>query len=116
MDERERRVVENESRFRLVNERIRAVVSGDESAHHDAAEDVTVICECGYADCTEAVSVPLSGYEWARADPARFVIAVSHELPEYERIVRDGDGYRVVKKIGDAQQLAAAADPRRAQD
>ena len=32
MDERERRVVENEARFRLVNERIRAVVGADESA------------------------------------------------------------------------------------
>jgi hypothetical protein len=94
MDERERRVVENESRFRLVNERIRAVVGGD----GDADEDVTVICECGYADCTAGVTVLLSVYEWARAAPARFVIAVS---------------YRIVEKIGDAQQLAAASDPRR---
>jgi hypothetical protein len=113
MDERERRVVENESRFRLVNERIRAVVGGDESGHEDADEKVTVICECGYADCTAAVTVPLSAYEWARAAPARFVIAVSHDLPEYERIVRDGDGFRIVEKTGDAQQLAAASDPRR---
>jgi hypothetical protein len=113
MDERERRVVENESRFRLVNERIRALVNGDEAEHDDADGGVTVICECGYADCTEAVTVPLSSYEWARAAPARFVIAVSHELPEFERIVRDGDGYRIVEKIGDAQQLAAASDPRR---
>jgi hypothetical protein len=116
MDERERRVVENESRFRLVNERIRAVVSGDGSLHEDVADDVTVICECGHAACTMAVSVPLSAYEWARAAPARFVIAVSHELPAFERIVRDADGYRIVEKIGDARELAAASDPRRDQE
>jgi hypothetical protein len=116
MDERERRVVENESRFRLVNERIWAVVRGDGSPHEDVADDVTVVCECGHAACTEAVGVPLSAYEWTRAAPARFVIAVSHELPEFERIVRDGDGYQIVEKTGDARELAAASDPRRAQE
>ena len=111
MDERERRVVENEARFRLVNERIRAVVS-DESEIEDPAEDVTVICECGHGDCTETISVPLSAYEWTRAASARFVIAASHELPEFEQVVRDGEGYAIVEKVGEAQQVAADSDPR----
>jgi hypothetical protein len=114
--ERERRVVENESRFRLVNERIRSMLSGGESEHDDATEGVVVVCECGYADCTQAINVPLAAYEWTRAASSRFVIAPSHELPEFERVLRDTDGYAIVEKVGDAKRLAADADPRHDQE
>lgn len=110
MDERERRVVENEARFRLVNERIRTVVS-DEGVE-DPGDDITVLCECGRAECTETIGIPLSLYEWTRAAPARFVLVPGHELPEFERVVRDDAGYAIVEKIGEAEQLAANADPR----
>ena len=111
MEERERRVVENESRFRLVNERIRALVSGDETHHGARTETVAVVCECGHGGCTETIEVPLDIYEWTRASSMRFVIAVGHELPEFERVVRDAEGYLVVEKFGDARNIASESDP-----
>jgi hypothetical protein len=111
MDERERRVVENEATFRLVNERIRAVVSGDEVRHGEPVDGVFVICECGFATCTEKIRVPTSVYEWTRADSVRFVIAAGHALPDLERVVRHGGGYAVVEKVGDARHVASELDP-----
>jgi hypothetical protein len=112
MEERERRVVENESNFRLVNERIQAVVRGDEAQFGKPVEEILVVCECGAVDCTETIALPLSVYEWTRAASARFAIAPRHNLPEFERVVRVGDGYAIVEKIGEAQELAADSDPR----
>ena len=112
MDERERRVVENEARFRLVNERIRDVVNS-EPGLDESAEDIMLVCECGHADCTESISVPPSTYEWTRHAPSRFVIASGHEIPDLERVVRDGTGFSIVEKLGEATRIAAALDPRR---
>jgi hypothetical protein len=109
---REQRVGENESRFRLVNERLRdrAILDADRAGEH--AETVYVLCECADIDCTRKLRVPIAGYEWVRSAPARFVIAPGHEVHGAEHVVRDVGDYAVVEKIGDARAAAAELDPR----
>jgi hypothetical protein len=111
MERRERRVVENETKFRLVNERVRAVVREDPRDGGEHAERIVVACECGHEDCTEMIDVTTDTYEWTRSSPMRFVLAAGHELPEFERIVRDDGSYLVVEKFGDARIVASDSDP-----
>ena len=114
MDERERRVVENEARFLLVNERSTPSWAPTSRAwrrgrgrHRPLRVRVRRVQGGDHR--------PALGLRMDAGMPARFVIATGNELPEFERVVRDGDGYRVVEKLGDAQQAAAASDPRRHQ-
>jgi hypothetical protein len=109
---REQRVGENESRFRLVNERLRDIVIDDAERHGEHAELLSVLCECGDVDCTAKIDVPLTTYEWIRSASARFVIVPGHELVDSERIIRDGGTYLIVEKFGDARAAASELDPR----
>ncbi len=108
MDERERRLAKNESLFRDLNERIEQVAIAQ-------AEDAHVfefLCECSNIDCTLRVNLTLAAYEHARNDPTSFIVATGHELPEIEEVVFRGDGYQVVRKHGEAAELAEERDPR----
>jgi hypothetical protein len=105
-------VGENESRFRLVNERLRDLVVDDAERHDEHPDALSVVCECGDVDCTEKIDVELATYEWIRAGSARFVIVPGHELPDSERVVRAGPGYSIVEKFGDARAAASELDPR----
>ena len=109
---REQRVGENESRFRLVNERLRdrAILDADRAGEH--AEAVIVLCECADIDCTRKLDVPIGTYEWVRSAPARFVIAPGHDIRGAEQVVRDLGSYAIVEKVGDARAAAAELDPR----
>lgn len=109
---REQRVGENESRFRLVNERLRDLVLADAQRHHEHPQALSVVCECGDVDCTEKLDIALSTYEWIRAGAARFVIVPGHEIIESERVVQSGPGYAIVEKFGDARAAASELDPR----
>jgi hypothetical protein len=109
---REQRVGENESRFRLVNERIRDVVIDDAERHGEHADELSVLCECGNVDCTEKISLPLATYEWVRSAAARFVVVEGHDIPDSERVIREGKGWVIVEKIGDARAAASELDPR----
>jgi hypothetical protein len=111
MNWREQRVVENESRFRLVNERLRDHVAGD--GHDGAQADaLTVLCECADIDCTQRIELPLSTYEWIRSESTRFVVVPGHDLPSYERVIRDDTSYMVVEKFEVVQAEASVLDPR----
>jgi hypothetical protein len=105
-------VGENESRFRLVNERLRDLVIDDAERHGEHPEALSVLCECGNVDCTAKIDVELSTYEWIRSGPARFVVVPGHEIPESERVVRQGHDYLIVEKFGDARAAATELDPR----
>jgi hypothetical protein len=105
-------VGENESRFRLVNERLRDLVIDDAERHGEHADLLSVVCECGDVDCTAKIDVPLATYEWARSGSARFVIVPGHEIPDSERIVQHGNGFLIVEKFGDARAAASELDPR----
>jgi hypothetical protein len=54
----------------------------------------------------------LAAYEAVRSEPTQFVIAPGHELPEIEAVVFRADAYEVVRKQGDAAELAEENDPR----
>jgi hypothetical protein len=108
-DEQARRVGLNEALFREVNEQIRSL--SDEFSAQDGA--ITVICECGDADCTERVELRLSDYERVRSDSLLYVIAKRHVFPDVERVVESSDGYEVVeKRAGPAVELSEETDPR----
>jgi hypothetical protein len=108
-DEQARRVGLNEALFREVNEQIRSL-SDDYSAKDGP---ITVICECGDADCVDRLEMRLSDYERVRADSLLYVIAKGHVFPDVERVVDHEDGYEVVeKRAGPAADVSEETDPR----
>ena len=108
MDERERRIAENESRFREVNERLETAQTSLGSGNGG----IDVLCECGDRDCTEQVTLALAHYEAVRADPVAFVVKPGHEAPEAEHLVERHGDYNVVRKRGEAAEIANEHDPR----
>ena len=108
VDARERRLAQNETLFREVNERIEDLAL----SHADEDHVYEFFCECSNADCNLRLSVPLSTYEQARTDSAVFIVAIGHDLPEIEDVVLSGAGFQLVRKRGDAAELAEETDPR----
>jgi hypothetical protein len=108
VDERERRLAENERLFREVNEGIEqaALRQGRDEHVYD------FLCECSNLDCGLALKLTLETYEEARADPTVFVVASGHELPEIEDVIRRGPNYELVRKRGEAGEIARKDDPR----
>src|SRR5262249_40641756 len=108
-DEQAKRVGLNEAIFRQVNEQIRSL--DGELGVHDGT--ITVICECGSAECTDRLSLTVSAYEGVRSDSLLYVIAKGHQFPDIERTVERAEGYDVVeKREGAAAAIAAETDPR----
>jgi hypothetical protein len=109
VDDRARKIGENEALFRAVNERI----EGLGQAFGLITEPMTIVCECGSGTCVEQIELPVSDYERIRSDPTRFVIRPGHERPDVEDLVEQNDGYHVVRKHpGDPAELARETDPR----
>jgi len=108
MDARQKRMAENETLFREVNERVRAIASVHGSDDHV----YEFYCECSNADCTFQVKATLSEYEAVRAYPNRFIVAPGHQLPEIETVEERSDSWWVVEKHGEAAELAKRHDPR----
>jgi hypothetical protein len=79
MEERERRLAQNEAVFREASERIRRV-GGDRAEF---------ICECADKRCTAQVALSLDEYEAVRRDPKQFVVLPGHQIPDIEEIVRE---------------------------
>ncbi|HWC32154.1 MAG TPA: hypothetical protein VG709_03415 [Actinomycetota bacterium] len=104
MDERTRRLTENELLFREVNERIDDVASGlggEETVYE-------FVCECSRPDCVDRVSLTLGQYGRIRARPLLFILVDGHEVTEIERVVDTvAPGVVAVEKIGDAASLVA---------
>ncbi len=109
MDERGRRIGQNEVIFREVNERLREL--GETfSLEGELAE---LVCECGEAGCAERIQMSLAAYERIRSDPTWFVIVPGHEEPDYERVIEETEGYAVVEKLtGGPAEIAISDDPR----
>ncbi len=109
MDERVRRVGENEALYREVNERVLEL-----NDHFGVDQErIDFICECGYAECTERISLTRDDYEHVRESGKRFAIVPGHELPDLETVVERNERFAVVeKRSGDPEQIAEARDPR----
>jgi hypothetical protein len=106
MDERERRLTQNEALFREVNERV------DSLAEQHGAGSYEFLCECANADCTFMITLPLRTYEQIRADPRQFVVLPLHYTPEVEELVAEEDRYWIVRKTGEAGEYVEQVDPR----
>jgi len=107
VDERERRMTRNEALFREVNERVqeKAEAFGDGTAFE-------YFCECANPDCTFQITLTRAQYENVRSDPTQFAVLPLHFTPEIETLVRESEGYWIVKKIGEAADYVEEVDPR----
>jgi hypothetical protein len=109
VDERARRIGENEALYRSVNEKIEAL----SAAFGVITETMSVVCECGNASCAEQIEVSIPDYERIRSEPTLFIIRPGHEIPDVEEVVERNDAFHVVKKVeGAAAALARKTDPR----
>jgi hypothetical protein len=109
VNERERRVGENEVLYRAVNERIEAL----NEAFGRMAETMTVVCECGELACAEQIHISIQEYEQLRSDPTLFAVLPGHEIEDVEDVVGRQDAYHVIRKHpGGPAKLATETDPR----
>ena len=109
MDERTRRIGQNEALFREVNERVK-----DLNETFDLVLDERMlVCECGRETCIEQIAMTAEDYEAVRAASDQFVVIPGHEELGAEDVVGRGDGFVVVKKRpGEPTALAEELDPR----
>jgi hypothetical protein len=107
MDEREKRMAQNEALFREVNERVH-----DVAVNHGVGTVYEYLCECANADCTFRLQLQEGEYEKVRADPAQFVVLPVHFTPEIETLVSENDRYWLVRKTGEAGAYVERLDPR----
>ena len=108
MQARERRVAENEVRFRALNERLKA----GEAAWDGRDGVISIVCECGDEDCTMPITLTPAEYESVRSEETQFAIVPGHVRLEVEDIVSVQAGWAVVRKRGEAAAIAAENDPR----
>jgi hypothetical protein len=109
MDERARKIGENEALYRAVNERIEDL----NQAFGTLTDTMTVVCECGDATCALQIDLPVSEYERIRSDSTLFVVRPGHEIEDVEEVVAEGDAHSIVRKNpGGPAELADALDPR----
>ena len=108
MQARERRVAENEVRFRALNERLSEAGSTWEG--RDGV--LSLVCECGDEDCALPIQLTPGEYESVRAEETQFVVVPAHARRDVEDVVVEHEGWVVVRKRGEAASIAAANDPR----
>lgn len=106
-DELQQRTARNEAIFREINEGIRR---GRWPGEDDSLTSFR--CECASLGCTDMLALSFREYEEIRNHPRRFLVADGHERPEVEVVVARNPNYLVVQKMGEAGQIAEAADPR----
>jgi hypothetical protein len=105
VDERTRRVAENEVLFREVNEH---VVGGARRP----AETFEIVCECEDTSCMEHLRVTTEAYQRARSEPTDFLLKPGHARPEFETVTETHEDFEVVRKTGAAAALVRELDPR----
>ena len=96
----------NEVLFREVNERLR------ERGAADAGDGrIDIYCECASAECTERIELTEGEYEQAHAAPDQFVVVPGHEVVAVEEVVLRTERFEVVRKQGEAGEVARLLDP-----
>ena len=94
MDERTRRIGENEALYRSINEKIEDL----NETFGLVTETMTVVCECGQLECTEQIELEIPTYERVRADPTHFVVLPGHEIPDVEQVIEEHERFLVIRK------------------
>jgi hypothetical protein len=69
-----------------------------------------IVCECDDDDCAERLTVTVGEYEHVRSDPVLFFVVTGHEDPRIEQVMRTSENYLVVRKIGEAAEVAEETD------
>lgn len=109
-DDRERRrkhhIARNEALFREVNERV------DEVSGSRSTETTDFLCECGNADCTEAIALRDEEYEHVRSDSLLFAVKPGHEIPDVEDLLVTNERFSIVRKHASEAVVARQTDPR----
>jgi hypothetical protein len=109
MDERARRVGENEALYRAINEKIEDL----NRSFGGLTGSMTVVCECATLECAEQIEVDVATYERVRADPTLFIVLPGHQLPDIESIEEEHEGFFIIRKNeGTPEAIARATDPR----
>lgn len=109
MNERKRRIADNEAIFRNVNEEIRAL-----SATLATVTEMRIVCECGTRSCADQFVITPEDYSRVREDPTLFAIMPGHDFPETETAVVKRDDYWILRKDpGEPAALARETDPNR---
>ncbi len=105
--ERAKRLAENESIFRLANERM---ADWEERQREDARE--LYFCECGRTECRQKVELLKADYERVRSESSDFLVVPGHEFLEVETIVEAHEEWVLVRKNPDVREQVEATDPR----
>jgi hypothetical protein len=100
-DPRARRIAQNETSARRVNESI-----DEERAEEGEPGPRWFVCECAHADCAELLDVGSRRYHEIRANPHHFIVLPGHEEPDVEVVVEARPEYLVVEKVGEARRIA----------
>ena len=109
MNERKRRVAENEAIFRGVNEQL-SKLAGAIATETDPAV-VEIVCECGTQSCTDRITIPQADYGRTREDPTLFLLRPGHDDPEAETVVDRATTYWTVRKRpGTGERVSRALD------
>jgi hypothetical protein len=101
MDERTRRIAENESRFRAINERLNADLE-----RLDIAEGlIPFVCECGLGECSAPLELKAEEYARARSDRMVFLVVPGHEIPDTETVLASTARFVAVRKNAEAAPI-----------
>jgi hypothetical protein len=109
VDQQAFRLARNESLFRSANEQIADKVT---AVGEPPEMQMPFLCECPEVDCRQRIVLSLADYEQARANPKWFLVAPGHERPEVEIVVEDRESYLIVRKVGEAGEIAQDLDER----
>jgi hypothetical protein len=101
LDERKRRIGENEGVFRRVNEMVRPV----------EPTWMTILCECGERGCHEQLVIAQEQYAKVREDSTLFVLRPGHDIAATEHVVSKHVEFWIVRKDpGVPAEVARATD------
>jgi len=102
MDERHERIAKNETAFRAAN---RELERADLEEGGGADQLIEVLCECGRQGCSGMITLTVADYDRVHAQDDRFVVVAGHESTEIEKVVEERNGYLVVDKFGEAEDI-----------
>jgi hypothetical protein len=100
---RHERIAKNEVVMRAAN---REIQHAEEEVGNGSQGRFEVLCECGRDDCDGMLSLTLAEYEEIHRQPDRFVVLPGHNTPDIENVLEERDGYLVVEKFGEAEEIA----------
>jgi hypothetical protein len=100
VDERQERIAKNETVFRAANREL-----ADQEEGGGADQVIEVLCECGRQGCSGVITLTVGDYDGVHSQDDRFVVLPRHESTEIEKVVEERDGYLVVDKFGEAENI-----------